>query len=410
MKLWHARYVVQMPGGATQERTEDFYLPTAADVRKKLRAQGYWPVKITERGQPFLEWMDVRSRAWQAQLLRALRFQTATASAGTALLNIIDGETDPRRRIAFLPSHTVLKAGGSFADSLRALRLFDAATMAIITAGERAGDLKGVIQHAIEHVEEKGKQIKVFLAALGWMVFDIISVVSTVYSTQFGFIPYLKSTGTKSTDPAALEKFNNAIELASRINIGLMALITGGAIAIGIAAALFWFNRHKPEHAASQFVQKIPLFASYLRDSTLNDTCKLMARLLRGNVPLDEALKIIIESSLEPSVRGYWIECRKRVLAGVEPARALSRAPLNKAERDQLATIQSVDQLVEVYEAIAEERALGAKAGQRKIVQVAIAILVIVFTAVVLLMIYLLMVQNQGFMDSLQDLRSGAGG
>ena len=74
-------------------------------------------------------------------------------------MNIIEGEQDPRRRLAFLPTRTVLKGGGAFSDALKELKLMDAPTMAIITAGERAGDLKGVIQHAIEHVEQKGSLV-----------------------------------------------------------------------------------------------------------------------------------------------------------------------------------------------------------------------------------------------------------
>ena len=52
----------------------------------------------------------------------------------------------------------------------------------------------------------------------------------------------------------------------------------------------------------------------------------------------------------------------------IDPARALARWPLTKAERDQITTIQSVDQLAEVYESIAEERfQMMAKADQRRI-------------------------------------------
>ena len=155
MKLFHAKYA-QMRHGSVNVLEDDFYLPDQHAVRRQLRSNGFYPINIREQKPPLFEWADVRSRAWQIQLLRALRFQGATASAGTALLNIIEGESDPKRRLAFLPTRTVLKGGGAFSDALRELRLLDAATMAIITAGERAGDLKGVIQHAIEHTEEKG--------------------------------------------------------------------------------------------------------------------------------------------------------------------------------------------------------------------------------------------------------------
>src|ERR1700744_1291988 len=218
MKIYHARFAQPQPGGAVIVHEDDFYFPDQTAVRRTLRNKGYWPIDIREMKPAMFEWLDVRSRAWQLQLFRALRFQSPTVSAGTALLNIIEGEQDPARRLAFLPTRTVLKGGGSFSEALKSLRLMDAATMAIITAGERAGDLKGVIQHAIEHTEEKGKQYKTVIAALSWLSFDISKIIVAVWGAQFGFIPYLKSQGMKSTDPAAVERFDTAIKTATWIN------------------------------------------------------------------------------------------------------------------------------------------------------------------------------------------------
>jgi type II secretory pathway component PulF len=405
MKLYHARFVQPRPGGVTIME-DDFYLPDQSAVRRQLRNKGLWPISIKEQKPAMFEWMDVRSRAWQIQLLRALRFQSATASTGTALLNIIEGEQDPRRRLAFLPTRTVLKGGGSFSDALRQLRLMDAATMAIITAGERAGDLKGVIQHAIEHTEEKGKQLKTVLAALTWLSFDITNIIGAIWGAQFGFIPYLKKQGTKTTDPESVERFHHAITIATWVNGTLLVVITGILIAAGVLVTLYWINRHRPDHFTARWLMKAPVFSSYLCNVGLQDTCKLMKRLLQGKVPLAEAISIIVDSVYEPNARNYWLESRGRIMAGVEPARALSRAPLTKAERDQIMTIQAVDQLAEVYGAVAEERGLMAKGDQRRITILGIVTMMFFFGATVLTMIYLLMIQNDSFLDSLKSLRS----
>jgi type II secretory pathway component PulF len=407
MRLFHARYAQPRPGGVTVFE-DDFYLPDQHAVRRQLRNKGYWPISIREQKPPMFEWMDVRSRAWQIQLLRALRFQSATASAGTALLNIIEGEQDSRRRLAFLPTRTVLKGGGSFSEALRELRLMDAATMAIITAGERAGDLKGVIQHAIEHTEEKGKQYRTVMVALSWLSFDIVNVVGAIWGSQFGFIPYLKNQGVKSTDPDALARFNHAIKLASWINGSLLVLITGTLIGASVMVVLYWFNRDRRDHFTSRFMMKMPVFSSYLRNVSMQDSCKLMRRLLQGKVPLAEAIAIIIESIFEPAALSYWSEGKDRIMAGVDPAKALARWPLTKGERDQIVTIQSVEQLAEVYGAIAEERGLMAKTDQRRITILGVIVMMFFFGATVLTMIYLLMIQNQSFLDSLHSLRSGS--
>jgi type II secretory pathway component PulF len=405
MKLFHAKYA-QMRHGSVNVMEDDFYLPDHHAVRRQLRNNGFYTIRIYEQKPPLFEWADVRSRAWQIQLLRALRFQSAAASAGTALLNIIEGETDRKRRIAFLPTRTVLKGGGSFSEALRALRLLDAATMAIITAGERAGDLKGVIQHAIEHTEEKGKQTKVIVTALSWLSFDIFNIIGTVWGAQFGFIPYLKSQGTKGTDPEAIERFNQAISIATAVNMTLLVMISGLVIGGLVFVALYWHNRQKPDHFTSKWLMKAPIMSSYLRNISLKESSKLMMRLLNGKVPLADALDIIREGVNEPAARLYWTESKDRIMAGVEPSRALARWPLTKGERDQITTIQTVDQLAEVYAAIAEERGLMAKSDQRRLAILGVVTMMGLAGATVLTMIYLLMVQNTQFLDSLKSLRS----
>lgn len=384
---------------------DDFYMPDRRSVRRMLKGKGLYPIDMWEQKPPMFEWMDVRSRDWQLQLLRALRFQTASTSAGTALLNIIEGEQDPARQLAFLPTRTVLKGGGSFSEALKELKLMDAATMAIITAGERAGDLKGVIQHAIEHVEEKGRQYKAIIAALGWLSFDIINIIGALWGAQFGFIPYLKEQGIKSGDQAAIAKFERSIEIVSWINGSLIVITT---VIIAGSVALFgsyWLNRHKSDHFAAKMMMKVPLISDYLKNSSLEDTCKLMTRLLRGKVPLAEAIEIISESTVEPATVTYWKDCQKRVMSGVDPSRALGRWPLSRAEKDQIATIQSVDQLGEVYESIAAERKFMAKTDQRKIVVFGIITMMLLFGATVLTMIYLLMIQNSGFLENINQMR-----
>ncbi len=152
-------------------------------------------------------------------------------------------------------------------------------------------------------------------------------------------------------------------------------------------------------------IVKAPVISSYLRNVSMQDSCNLSGGCC-GQVPLAETLAIIIDSTFEPATRMYWTASKERVMAGVEPARALARWPLSKAERDQIATIQSVDQLAEVYAAIAEERGMMAKADQRRITILGIVMMMFFFGATVLTMIYLLTIQNQSFLDNITSIKN----
>jgi type II secretory pathway component PulF len=154
-------------------------------------------------------------------------------------------------------------------------------------------------------------------------------------------------------------------------------------------------------------MMQIPVFADYMRCASLKENFKLMTRLLRGKVPLADAVDIIVESTNEPASRIYWTECKDRLMAGVEPSRALRRWPLTKAECDQITTIQSVDQLAEVFDALGEEREDMTKTYRRKVMVTAVALAMVVVGAVILNAIFLLWIQNEG---TFNDIKSVGGG
>ena len=81
---------------------------------------------------------------------------------------------------------------------------------------------------------------------------------------------------------------------------------------------------------------------------------------------------------------------------------------MTKAECDQIATIQSVDQLAEVYESIAEERSEMAKAYRRKLVVGGIMLTMVVVGAVILNAIYLLWIQNESTFNGIKSIGSGS--
>ena len=189
------------------------------------------------------------------------------------------------------------------------------------------------------------------------------------------------------------------------MNGTLLVLVMGTITAVIVLVALYWLNRHRSDHFTSRLMMKAPIVSSYMQNTSMKDTSKLMRRLLEGKVPLAEALAIIIESCFEPATRDYWVKSRERIMAGGEPKRALCRWPLSKGERDMIATIQSVDQLAEVYGSIAEERGLMAKADQRRLTISGVMITMFFFGATVLMAIYLLMIQNQGVLDNLTSMK-----
>jgi len=136
------------------------------------------------------------------------------------------------------------------------------------------------------------------------------------------------------------------------------------------------------------------------------ETCSALPRLIRGAVPLDTAVGIAAQMAVDGGVRAYWRTVQTRIYAGVPPQKALAIPPMGKLERDQLTSFQTVDQLADAMDTIAEDRRFATQASQKRLVLAGIVFLVLTFTAVMMLGIWLVMLQNDGLLQSINGMRN----
>jgi type II secretory pathway component PulF len=170
----------------------------------------------------------------------------------------------------------------------------------------------------------------------------------------------------------------------------------------------FFYNRGKKDWPTARVVRSIPLIGAYLRDLGFADSMSVCARMIRGKVPIADALKQASESTNIPDIATYWEQAHDDLNRGVSLGQALDRDPLTKNERMELAGLSDLAQLATIMDAIAEMRAQGGKTKHSLIVWLAFAItglyLVIAFGSA----IFGLTVMNMSMESMMGGLLGGA--
>ncbi len=405
MQQWVAEIAYETTSGP-KKVTESFYLPTQDDVRNAISKRGGYALAIRPHQRSALERLLARSTWWQVQLLRGIQFRSTASSPGVALWNIIQAETNPRRQNILAPAREALARGLGVIDALKALNLFDHGTLAILAGSERANRLVEGIPHAIHSITQKKKNSRAIMGTMGWLAFDVFSIVSSLWAGKDMVIGWFRDN--PPSDPNELEKFTRVVGGLSLTWDLLIWIAVGTGAFMGWCVASFWINRGKKDWPTARVVRSIPLIGAYLRDLAFTDSMSAAARMLRGNVPINDTLEQSAEASSSPDVRIYWEESMQDLGRGVSLGSALDRAPLTRSERLELASLSDLDQVATVMESIAEMRAAASKTKHSMIVWLAFALTGVFLALAFGSAIYALTVMNMSMDSMMGGLMQGA--
>lgn len=405
MQQWVAEVAYDTPYG-TKRVKESHYLPTIDDVRAAVTKNGGYVLWIREHERSPVERLLARSTWWQVQLLRGIQFRSTATSPGVALWKIIQAEDNPMRQNILAPAREALSRGLGVIDALKALSIFDHGTIAILAASERANKLQDGIPHAIHSITQKKKNTRAIMGTMAWLGFDVLSIVQALFWGKDMILGWFRNNAP--TDPAELQHYTDVV---TNLELTWDVLIW---IAFGCGAFLcwtifsFWINRGKTDWPTARIVRRIPLVGAYLRDLGFADSMMAAARMLRGLVPIDDALKQSADATTVPEVSDYWKNSSADLERGVMLGAALDRAPLNRSERLELASLSDLTQVATVLESIAEMRSAAAKTKHALIVWLAFGLTGVFLTIAFGSAIYALTVMNMSLDSMMGGLMEGA--
>ena len=333
-------------------------------------------------------------------------FAQRPTSPGVALWRIIQAETNPMRQNILAPAREALARGLGAIDALRALRIFDHSTIAILAASERANRLQEGIPHAIHSITQKRKNTRAIAATMSWLAIDVIMIVQSLYWGKGMVLDWFR--GNAPQDPAELENYLRIVDnLELTWDVLIYTSFFIGAF-LGWAVFSFWINKGKTDWPTARAVRKIPLIGAYLRDLGFADSMMAAARMLRGLVPIDDTLVQSSEATTVPEVAAYWQKASQELERGVLLGAALDSAPLTRSERLELASLSDLKQVATVLESIAEMRSAAAKTKHTLIVWIAFGMTGVFLAIAFGSAIYALTVMNMSMDSMMGGLMQGA--
>ncbi|HEY1096867.1 MAG TPA: type II secretion system protein [Alphaproteobacteria bacterium] len=406
MQQWLATYAVDTRSGP-KKVTKTYCLPTIGDVRQAVIQEGGYVLSIRQHDRSVFERLLARSSWWQVQLLRGIQFRSSMTSPSVALWRLIEAENNPRSQNILAPAREALARGLGVIDALKALQMFDHSTLAILGASERSNKLQEGIPQAIRNITQKRKNIAKIAGTLGWIGFDLLSIVQGLQMGRTMILKWFRGNAPKDAEAAA--KFNHTVDNLETLWTVLLWFAYAATAFLVWSILSFWLNRGKRDFLAAKLVRKVPMVGSYLRDLAFADSMMAASRMIKGNVSITDALQQSAEASNVPEVCNFWVAAYNDLSRGISLGAAMDRPPLSRSERMEIMTVSDLSQIATVLESIADIRAQSAQTKNSLIVWGAF-----IFTGLYLLIafgsaIYALQLMNFS-MDSMMDQMMQPGG
>lgn len=407
MQQWVADVAYDSSSGPKRV-VESYYMPSPDDVRAEVTKKGGYVLAIRQHERSPLERMLARSTWWQVQLLRGIQFRSIATSPGVALWRMIQAETNPMRQNILAPAREALSRGLGVIDALKALRVFDHGTIAILAASERANKLQEGIPHAIHSITQKRKNTRAIAGTMSWLAFDVISIVQSLFWGKGMVLKWFADNAPKSGEEQ--EHFNRVVgNLSLTWDILIGTAFGAGAFMVWCVIS-FWVNKGKTDWPTARVVRKIPLVGGYLRDLGFADSMSAAARMMRSAVPISDTLRQSSEATSVPEVAEYWTKTNKELENGVNLGVAMDREPLTRSERLELASLSDLGQVATVLESIAEMRASAAKTKHSLIVWIAFGLTGVYLALAFGSAIFALTVMNMSMDSMMGGLMDGGAG
>jgi type IV pilus assembly protein PilC len=366
------------------------------EVRQKLSERGYHVFSIKNEFN-ILSYFSSASRARNVQVNDFLIFNqqfNTLIKAGLPILRALDLLAEraaaPRLRPVLQDVRQKVRDGALLSEALEARGSFPPVYVTAITAGERSGNLTGVLDQYISYLRVSSGFKKALVTALIYPAILVIAVVVTMaYLVTYAMPQFAKLYQDLGIKLPSITQFMLAIAVPLR-NYFLIVF----AVLVAVAFVIFaWTRSEQGALAIDRLKPKIPVFGDIWLKSQIAQFVRTLATLLAGGTPLvaglETSARAIGSRLIATSVQGAAARVREgktlhESLAdtGLIPDLALEMIEVGEASGALAAMLTSV---AEFYEEEVSTRL------QRTLIWISPAILVIMAVVVgfILISLYL---------------------
>ncbi|MCS5543185.1 MAG: type II secretion system F family protein, partial [SAR86 cluster bacterium] len=229
-----------------------------------------------------------------------------------------------------------IEEGFSFTEALKEFpQSFDNLYISLISAGEAAGDMSGILEKTASYLERRSKIQQDIIGALIYPLVLIILALVIVGLLLVFVVPNVVNQ---------FDTLNQQLPLLTRVLISISDFLSGPAIWISLAILILLLGisrligRNKIRFLFEKHILKIPLINSFLINANLARFTSSLSILRNSNVPIIEALNISTSTISNSFLKGKMNEALSKVSEGDSLAKSL-----NKVQEIPLLVIQMID-------------------------------------------------------------------
>ena len=310
------------------------------NARRELRNRKLAPLKVSENNKFNLFNLLVQRKISLKNLVLFTRQLSALIGGGLPLdksLKLIGNQSKNghlKNQVLTLSSR--IEEGFSFTEALKEFpQSFDNLYISLISAGEAAGDMSGILEKTASYLERRSKIQQDIIGALIYPLVLIILALVIVGLLLVFVVPNVVNQ---------FDTLNQQLPLLTRVLISISDFLSGPAIWISLSILILLLGisrligRNKIRFLFEKHILKIPLINSFLINANLARFTSSLSILRNSNVPIIEALNISTSTISNSFLKGKMNEALSKVSEGDSLAKSL-----NKVQEIPLLVIQMID-------------------------------------------------------------------
>ncbi|HEV2103302.1 MAG TPA: type II secretion system F family protein [Candidatus Acidoferrum sp.] len=277
------------------------------EARQKLSDRGLYIYSVETRSSLISGMLGVRKErkiSGNDFLILNQQFNTLI-KAGLPILKALDllatRATAPKLRPILTQVRDRVREGRSLSEAIEEAGVFSKVYSTAILAGEKSGNLSGVLDYYIAYQKVSTGVRKKIVASLVYPILLIVVASCIVTYLVTGVVPKFatlyRDLGVPLPGPTQLL-------IAITVDYRIYILSALAAFLLGIVGVFFWSRSEEGGVAFDRLVFRVPLLGDTLLKFQASQFCRTLATLLTGGTPLVGALQTAAESIGSRLVRG----------------------------------------------------------------------------------------------------------
>jgi len=298
--------------------------PNRDGAEKKLKADGYAIMSLTEQNSPFSGGL-IKKKVKSKDLAVFCKQFSAVIRAGVTIISALElmGDQIENKTLqrAVMDAKTYVEKGGTLADALRVnSEVFPPIMINMVAAGELSGNLEVCLDRLTEHFEKDNALSAKIKGAMTYPIVVFIVMIIVVIVVMVMVIPNFSSM---------FAEMGTQLPLATRIMVAAsnfiihkwwLLIIIVAAVVVGCKA----FKRSSVgEQLFANMAIKMPIFGNLTIKSACSRFARTMSTLMASGISMIDAVEQVAKMMDNKIIRDGLLDAKTQVAKGIPLSKPL---------------------------------------------------------------------------------------